>query len=100
MGLFSVTGVGMARDFDAPVVYDPLVKANTSYMSDIWMTWFATFIETLSSYLSQSGIFIPVMTTTQRNAIQNPVNGQMIYNSSTNEFQGRENGVWRVFTLV
>lgn len=100
MGLFSVTGVKMARDFDAPIIYDPLVKPNTFYMSDIWIAWWATFMETLASYLSQNGIFIPSMTEAQRDAIQNPVNGQMIYNTDTQQFQGRENGAWRVFTLV
>jgi hypothetical protein len=34
------------------------------------------------------------LTTTQRNALVNPQNGDLFYNSSTNKFQGYANGVW------
>lgn len=34
------------------------------------------------------------ITTTQRNAISSPNNGMMIYNSSTNKFQGYAGGAW------
>jgi hypothetical protein len=39
--------------------------------------------------LLQAGVF----TTTERNALS-PVNGQLIYNSTTNKFQGYAAGVW------
>jgi hypothetical protein len=38
-------------------------------------------------------IRFPSITTTQRNALT-AVNGDMIYNSSLNKFQGYENGAW------
>ena len=34
------------------------------------------------------------MTTTQRNAISSPVNGDMIYNSTTNQLESYENNAW------
>lgn len=34
------------------------------------------------------------ITTTQRNAISSPQNGMIIYNSSTDKFQGRAGGAW------
>ena len=36
---------------------------------------------------------LPSLTTTQRNALS-AANGMLIYNSSTNKFQGYENGSW------
>lgn len=84
----------MARSFDNFPTYDPLVKANTDYMSSIWVDFIATFVETLSGYLTQNGVFIPPLSTEQRDALQNVVNGQVIYNTTLEKFQGRENGAW------
>jgi hypothetical protein len=41
-------------------------------------------------------LVIPKMTTTQRNALT-AVNGMMVYNTSTNAFNKRENGAWASF---
>ena len=83
----------MARDFDNFPTYDPVIKDNV-YLSNIWSDFMATFIESLREYLSQNGIFVPRITTAQRNALQNVINGQLIYNTTTNKFQGYENGAW------
>jgi hypothetical protein len=43
---------------------------------------------------STAGAFIvPRMTTAERNALT-PVNGMIIYNTTTNQFNFRENGAW------
>lgn len=84
----------MAQDFDNFPVYDPLVKTGTNKMSDLWSDFMASFIQTLTGYLTQNGIFVPKLTTAQRDALQNVTNGQLIYNTSLNKFQGLENGSW------
>jgi hypothetical protein len=83
----------MARDFDNFPTYDPVIKDQV-YLSNVWSDFMATFVESLREYLSQSGMFVPRLTTDQRNSLQNVINGQLIYNTSTNKFQGYENGAW------
>ena len=36
----------------------------------------------------------PSMTTAERDALLNPENSQIIYNETTNKFQGRASGSW------
>lgn len=83
----------MARDFDNFPTYDPVIKDRV-YLSNVWSDFMATFIESLREYLSQNGVFVPRLTTDQRNALQNVINGQLIYNTTLNKFQGYENGAW------
>lgn len=40
------------------------------------------------------------MTTTERNALTNTQNGDIIYNTTDNQFQGYRNGAWVNFNLV
>lgn len=41
-----------------------------------------------------SGVLLPRMTTTQRDAIASPADGLLIYNTSTSKLQGRAGGAW------
>lgn len=93
----------MAVDFDNFPVYDPLTL-NDDYMSDVWISAMATFIQTLQEYLTQYGVFTPKLTTDQRNEIQSPQLGQLIYNTTTNELQVWQikagTPLWRAITTV
>jgi hypothetical protein len=73
----------MARDFDDFPTYDPVIK-DQIYLSNVWSDFMATFIESLQEYLTSFGIFIPVLTLEQRNEIQDPQEGQIIYVSDSN----------------
>src|ERR1700677_3052466 len=73
----------MARDFDNFPTYDPIIREE-KYLSNIWASFLATFIDSLQGYLSSYGIFVPVLTVAQKALIQTPVEGQMIYVSNAN----------------
>jgi hypothetical protein len=73
----------MARDFDFFPTYDPLVKDQV-YLSNVWGDFMATFVESLREYMSSNGFFAPRLTLAQRNLIQTPEEGQMIYVSDAN----------------
>jgi len=40
------------------------------------------------------GVILPRMTTTQKNAISSPSNGEMVYDTTDNKFYGYANGSW------
>jgi hypothetical protein len=101
----------MARDFDNFPTYDPVIKEGSRYLSSIWADFMATFVESLQGYLSQNGIFIPVLTTEQRDEIQNPEEGQFIYlrdetigpprTAAIQVWQVKADlGAWRTFTTT
>lgn len=87
----------MSNDFDQFPLYDPLVKSGTNKMSDVWIGSLATFFQTLITYLTQGGIMLPQLTTSQRDNLQNVTNGQMIYNTSLGTAQYFKAGAWTSF---
>lgn len=89
----------MAQNFDVFPLYDYITK-DKKQISDVWRDFMSTFYNNLIGYLSQNGIFLPVLTTSQRGQIQSPVNGQMIYNSTVQAPQIFQNGAWKTFTTT
>jgi hypothetical protein len=87
----------MANDFDQFPLYDPLIKKYTEKMADTWVSFMATFYQNIVGYLTQNGILLPNLTTTQRDAIVSPQGGQMIYNTTLGTAQYFKAGVWTSF---
>jgi hypothetical protein len=95
-------------DFDSPPLYDAILNPlNRNTWSSIWIGYWSSFYQTLISYLSQNGIFLPQLTTDERDLldVDTLVNGQMIYNITTNapqfwQFIAPGPGVWRTFLFV
>lgn len=83
----------MATDLDFPPVYDALIKEQV-FMSDIWINFISSLIQTISEYLTQNGIIIPTLTTQQRDLITSPPR-LIIYNSSLGEYQVWKQGAWK-----
>lgn len=94
----------MANSIDQLNYYDDLVRSGSLRMSDEWISQISSFIDVLVGYLQPYGILIPQLTTAQRDEIQSPVLGQLIYNTDTNEVQvwqiKASVGAWRVITTT
>ena len=88
----------MASDFDRPPIYDIVTDRTKDNLSGVWADWWSTFFEVLVSYLTQYGIFIPRLTTAQRNSIITPQEGQIIFNTDIPAGQIFQGGVWVTFT--
>ncbi len=101
----------MANDIDLPPINDPVTRNSKDFLSDSWHDYIAYLIDTLNDYLSQYGIFNPNITTAERDSIQDPQEGQMIYNTDaipgpprTGELQvwqvKADIGAWRTITTT
>jgi hypothetical protein len=84
----------MANNFDEFPLYDPLIKAGSNKMSDIWVNAMADFYMNLIAYITQGGIIPPSLTTAQRDNLQKVQNGQTIYNTDLGANQYFKAGTW------
>lgn len=89
----------MALDLDLFPLYDPVTRSGAD-LSPVWRDALATYHQTLIGYLNQNGIFVPTLSTAQRDLIRTPQPGQMIYNTTLGKFQGYELNSWKTFTLT
>lgn len=93
----------MATDIDGPPLYDYLTKddkgINKYYMSNIWCDYWSTFYNTLVSYISSNGFFLPNRTQSEINELQQPIIGQLLYNTTVDAPQIYTLTGWKTFTL-
>lgn len=87
----------MSTDFDLLPIYDPILKDRNDILSDVWVGAFSRMMETLISFMGQFGFFLPNLTTAQRDEIQQPINGQLIYNTTVDapQFYQSSSSSWR-----
>lgn len=83
----------MARDLDSFPTYDPVIKDKV-YLSNVWSDFMASFIDSLREYMSQHGFFVPRLTLAERDEIQDPQDGQMVFVSDISELQIWKAGAW------
>ena len=70
-----------------------LKEAFSKYVEDV-DTRFRDLINWIES------LTVPEYTTTERDALDDPQNGQMIYNSTTTRFEIRQAGGWKYLTVT
>lgn len=93
----------MARDFDNFPIYDPIIKNGTYSLSNVWIDFFSTFMQSLQGYLSQNGIFLPQLTQNEINALPIPTVGKPLgnfINTSGQMVFDTTNNVPRVFVIA
>lgn len=72
-------------------------------MSEIWYAFFQQLLQLMQQNLSNEGIIIPQQPTTNIVLLTDPSktpNGTVIYDSTTDNFKGRQGGVFKIFTLT
>jgi hypothetical protein len=84
----------MANSFDLFPLGDDITQGGSGKLNDVWKDFLATFNQNLTEYLNEFGITPPTLTTSQRDSIKSPKNGQTIYNISLNTNQYFKNGTW------
>lgn len=90
----------MADFFDPPRTNDPIIDDGSQYLNQRWRLWFKSFYQTLITYLTPQGIYVPVLTTAQRDAISilSLRDGLFIYNRTAVSPQMYFNGTWHNIT--
>lgn len=87
----------MANNFDQFPIRDELIEPDTNHMSNVWVDSIATFYMNLIGYLTEGGILLPQLKTTERDELDSPQNGQMIYNTTLGTAQYFKAGAWVSF---
>ncbi len=84
----------MSLQFNPPPIYNRMLDEQ-GRVSGEWQKWFNSMHEATRSYLDPNGVYIPQLTTAERDAIPNPDEGLQIYNKDELEGQIRQNAMWR-----
>jgi hypothetical protein len=96
-----------------PPVYDTLLDGTDNPLNVSWINWFNSVVQAIGQCITHDAIvdinmnrfdvaiLMPTQgTTLQRNQLANANNGSIWYNTDTEEFNFRQNGVWVKFTPI
>jgi hypothetical protein len=88
---------------DQPPLHAKVTEENGELNAE-WKDWFLNFHNSFKQFFpayspaasntSSVALGTSALTTTQRDALVDVANGTVIYNSTTNAFNFRENGAW------
>jgi hypothetical protein len=85
---------------DSPPINDAVAQSNL-LLSDSWLRWFSTFVQTLQLYITPNGFLIQSYTATEIASFGELVDGLLIFNSGIQEVQVyiASQGGWKTFVL-
>lgn len=85
---------------DSPPINDAVAQLNL-LLSDPWMRWISTFVQTLQLYITPNGFLIQSYTATEIASFGELVDGLLIFNSDIQEVQVyiASQGGWKTFVL-
>lgn len=84
----------MTISIDLPPINDAIVD-DEGKLTAVWRDWFSTNIGTLITYITQFGIQLPPISSTERDSLISPKNGLVIQNGTTGEPQVYTSGAWK-----
>lgn len=92
----------MSNDFDLLPLYDPILRDKSDLLSDVWIGSLSFLMDNLISYIGQYGFKLPNLTTAQRDQVQIPINGQLIYNTTVDapQFYQTSSSSWKTIMFT
>jgi hypothetical protein len=88
-----------------PPLYSPMVNSSGKLTSE-WSKWFSTFYTTYTQFFPSQGLgnnsnytaifSLPILSTIDRDSLTNVSDGNMIYNSDTNQVNLYSSGSWNI----
>jgi hypothetical protein len=110
-----MAGYDLPAYLNNPPVYDSLFEdLGEMTLNDSWSNWFGNIVNATGVCITHDFIVDPTSgerrdaailrptegSTAERDMLENSRNGSMWYNTDTNQFNFRQNGMWVTFTPV
>jgi hypothetical protein len=70
-----------------PPINDPITKTSADMLSDIWVRWFSTSIQTIQNYITPDGFLLQSFSNEDLALIAKPFDGLTVFNSDDQNVQ-------------